>query len=78
MQPYSFIIVRPKPLNRPSSWLENKYRLHVDVVETTINDINLLKGLLTTKAIICGLVAERLSDKYDKRNAPVIPKIACL
>jgi hypothetical protein len=33
-----------RSLKRKSSRLENKYTLHVGMVETTINDINLLAG----------------------------------
>jgi hypothetical protein len=50
IQQWSFIIVQMKPLNCTSLWLENKYRLLVCMVAITINDSNLLAGLLTTKA----------------------------
>jgi hypothetical protein len=42
--------VRTKPLNRTSSRLENEYRLHVGVVAATVNGINFLADLPTTKA----------------------------
>jgi hypothetical protein len=62
-----------------TSWLENKYRLHVGVVSTTINDIILLAGVPTTKAIRFMLEAEWLHKNYDKCNAQILQrKNTCL
>jgi hypothetical protein len=52
-----------------SSWPENKYRLHVDMLAAIVDDINLLAIVLITKVIRCVLEAESLCNSYNKCSA---------
>jgi hypothetical protein len=59
-------MVRTKPLGRKSFLLEDKYRLHVGLVATTINCINLVAAIPATTVIRCAEEAEWFCSNYDK------------
>jgi hypothetical protein len=50
----------------------------IGIVAATINGINLLAGLPTTKEIWCALEAEWLHNKYDKCNTQILQRQASL
>jgi hypothetical protein len=67
-----------KPLECMTLLLENKYRLHVGMVSTTINDINLPASVPTTEVIRFMLEAEWLHNSYDKCNAQILQRKRCV
>lgn len=59
-------MVRTNPLSYTSFLLEDKYRLHVGLVATTINCINLVAAIPATKLIRYAEKAECFCSNYDK------------
>jgi hypothetical protein len=66
------LVVRTKPFNCTPSWLENKYRKHVDVAAVSINVINLQAGLPTAKAYT--YLRLRKKTSYE-RKLFIVPKM---
>jgi hypothetical protein len=58
------------------SWLENKYRLHVSVVATSVNDTYLPAGLLATRACFSAFTKKLLKLFVVTKKEFIKPKIS--